>query len=78
MAANDALTRRGFLRLAVGAGAVAAGAGCASAKPKGAAKAGAEGDRTLRIAQWSSYVPAYDEWFDGEYTKRWGTSRTSK
>lgn len=72
MAANDALTRRGFLRLAVGAGAVAAGAGCASAKPKGAAKTGAEGDRTLRIAQYSNYVPTYDQWFDLDYTQRWG------
>jgi len=27
---------------------------------------------TLRIIQWSHFVPAYDEWFDGVYTKRWG------
>jgi len=27
---------------------------------------------TLRIAQWSHFVPAYDKWFDGVYTKRWG------
>lgn len=28
--------------------------------------------KTLRILQWSHFVPAYDKWFDGEYTKRWG------
>jgi multiple sugar transport system substrate-binding protein len=28
--------------------------------------------KTLKILQWSHFVPAYDKWFDGEYTKRWG------
>ena len=27
---------------------------------------------TLRIIQWSHFVPAYDTWFDNVYTKRWG------
>jgi multiple sugar transport system substrate-binding protein len=27
---------------------------------------------TLKIIQWSHFVPAYDKWFDGTYTKRWG------
>jgi multiple sugar transport system substrate-binding protein len=27
---------------------------------------------TPRIAQWSHFVPACDQWFDGEYTKQWG------
>jgi multiple sugar transport system substrate-binding protein len=27
---------------------------------------------TLRIIQWSHFVPAYDKWFDNVYTKRWG------
>ena len=27
---------------------------------------------TLRIIQWSHFVPAYDRWFDGQYTKAWG------
>jgi multiple sugar transport system substrate-binding protein len=72
---EDALTRRGFLWLAAGAGALAAGAGCASDKPKGNVKAGsaAPRERTLRIAQWSHAVgPTYDQWFDSEYTQRWG------
>ncbi len=73
-------SRRDFLRLAAGAAAVAAtGIGCSSGSDKtkasGAqkAKGGAgNGDRTLRIAQWSHFVPAYDAWFDTEYTQRWG------
>jgi multiple sugar transport system substrate-binding protein len=27
---------------------------------------------TLRIMQWSHFVPAYDTWFDNVYTKKWG------
>src|SRR5581483_11621299 len=28
--------------------------------------------RTLKILQWSHFVPAYDKWFNNEYTKEWG------
>jgi multiple sugar transport system substrate-binding protein len=28
--------------------------------------------RTLKILQWSHFVPAYDTWFDDTYTKEWG------
>jgi multiple sugar transport system substrate-binding protein len=75
---GDAFSRRDFLRLTAGAAAAAAmGAGCGSGsdKPKrsAAAKSGAtKGGQTLRIAQWSHFVPAYDQWFDDEFTKRWG------
>jgi multiple sugar transport system substrate-binding protein len=74
---NGPRTRRDFLRLAAGAATVAAtGAACNSGsdKPKAstAAKAGAEGDRILRIAMWSHFIPSYDAWFDEEYTRRWG------
>jgi len=57
---------------------LAAGTGCgsgsANTKPKGVATTSTAlaGERTLRIAQWSHFIPAYDQWFDGEYTKRWG------
>lgn len=27
---------------------------------------------TLKIIQWSHFVPAYDVWFDKTYTKKWG------
>jgi multiple sugar transport system substrate-binding protein len=28
--------------------------------------------KTLKILQWSHFVPAYDRWFNNEYTKEWG------
>src|SRR5688572_8001972 len=28
--------------------------------------------KILRIAQWSHFVPAFDEWFDNKFTKEWG------
>src|SRR5437867_2278957 len=28
--------------------------------------------RTLKIAQWSHFVPGYDKWFDNTFTKEWG------
>ena len=70
-------SRRDFLRLTAGAAAGAAlGAACSSGsdKPKAGSTAasGSKGRKTLRIVQWSHFVPAYDAWFDGEYTKRWG------
>jgi multiple sugar transport system substrate-binding protein len=77
---DERVDRRQFLALAA-AGAVCvatAGAGCGSGSKKpaagGATKAPAPGggERTLRIAQWSHFVPAYDTWFDNEYIKRWG------
>ncbi|HKE14180.1 MAG TPA: extracellular solute-binding protein [Kofleriaceae bacterium] len=58
-------TRRDFVKT-VGAGALAAGV--ASGIPR---RARAQG-KTLRIAQWSHFVPEYDKWFDNEYTKAWG------
>src|SRR3989449_5611910 len=27
---------------------------------------------TLRILQWSHFIPAYDTWFDNVFTKAWG------
>lgn len=28
--------------------------------------------KTLRILQWSHFVPGYDKWFNSEYVKEWG------
>jgi multiple sugar transport system substrate-binding protein len=33
---------------------------------------------TLRIAQWSHFVPAYDKWFDNVYVKRWGQANDTE
>jgi len=73
----EARTRRGFLRLAAGAAVTAAMAGCGSRSERAPARAatdrlaGSHTPRTLRIAQWSHFVPAYDQWFDEDYTRRW-------
>ncbi len=60
---ND-ITRREFVR---GAGiALAAGSLPVSCAKRAARK------KTLRIIQWSHYVPRYDQWFDHIFTKEWG------
>jgi multiple sugar transport system substrate-binding protein len=28
--------------------------------------------KTLKIVQWSHFIPAYDKWFDGVFCKQWG------
>ena len=33
---------------------------------------------TLRIAQWSHFVPAYDTWFDNVYVKNWGRANDTE
>ena len=71
---DDDLTRRELLRRAALGGIVlvyrATGAKTAVAGvPKFRHK---ELAGTLRIMQWSHFVPAYDKWFDTVYVKRWG------
>jgi len=61
------LTRREFAKL-TGAGAVATGVGANFLFP---ARAAAQ-QKTLKIVQWSHFIPAYDKWFDNTYTKQWG------
>jgi multiple sugar transport system substrate-binding protein len=80
-----ATTRRELIRRAgVGAATAAAfgaGAGGAFAKTRvqGATKyAKKELQGTLRIIQWSHFVPAYDRWFDNVYTKRWGEANDTE
>ena len=71
---EDELTRKELLRRA-GFGAIVLVYGGTGVKkaiagvPKYAHKQLAG---TLRILQWSHFVPAYDKWFDGTYTKEWG------
>jgi multiple sugar transport system substrate-binding protein len=33
---------------------------------------------TLRILQWNHFVPAYDKWFNNEYTKEWGQNNDTE
>jgi len=65
------MTRREFVKVA-GAGALAVGiAG-------GAPGRAAAQEKTLRIIQWSHFVPAYDKWFDEKFTKEWGEKNGTK
>lgn len=73
------MDRRNFLRGMGGVAALAVtGAGCGgdggAAKPASESRPGSAGGSrpTLRIAQWSHFIPQYDTWFDTEYVKRWG------
>jgi len=34
--------------------------------------------KTLRILQWSHFVPAYDKWFNGQYVKEWGAKNDTE
>jgi multiple sugar transport system substrate-binding protein len=61
------LTRRDFVKV-TGTGALAAGVGANFLFPERAAAQ----QKTLKILQWSHFVPAWDTWFNGTYTKEWG------
>ena len=61
---HHGMTRRRFVQ-AAGAAAVATGLG-ALARPARAQP------KTLKIIQWSHFVPGYDKWFDGVFCKQWG------
>ncbi len=71
---TDEVTRRELLRRA-GVGAIVlvyGGTGVKKAVAGAPKFAHRELKGTLRILQWSHFVPAYDKWFDGVYTKVWG------
>jgi multiple sugar transport system substrate-binding protein len=64
---NRKISRRDFAKLA-GTGALVAGVGPGFLFPERAAAQ----QKTLKILQWSHFVPSYDKWFDNTYTKEWG------
>ncbi|MGH9315756.1 MAG: twin-arginine translocation signal domain-containing protein, partial [Thermoanaerobaculia bacterium] len=63
------MTRRDFVKAA--GVALAAGSIPALACARKASRT-ASGGKTLKILQWSHFVPRYDQWFDNVYTKEWG------
>src|SRR5437879_10325064 len=65
MTKRKGLNRREFVRTA-GAAAMAAALGPTILIPRR--------QKTLKIIQWSHFVPAYDVWFD-RYAKDWGTAK---
>ena len=76
----DELTRRDLLRKA-GLGAVVlvyGGAGVKNAVAAVPKYRGKELAGTLRIMQWSHFVPAYDRWFDDQYVKAWGQNNDTE
>jgi multiple sugar transport system substrate-binding protein len=68
MAKNDKLSRRDFVKL-TGAGALAAGVSGPYFLFPDKAKAQ---QKTLKIIQWSHFVPAFDKWFNEKFAKEWG------
>jgi multiple sugar transport system substrate-binding protein len=64
---GQGISRRAFVKF-TGAGALAAGLGPAFLFPERALAQ----QKTLKILQWSHFVPAYDTWFNGTFTKEWG------
>ena len=67
------ITRRDFVKI-TGAGALAAGVGPFFLFPE---RAQAQ-QKTLKILQWSHFVPGYDKWFDRVFTKEWGQKNNTK
>lgn len=65
------VTRRAFLR-ATGAAVVA------TACPTVLVRVARAKSDTLRIAQWTHFVPAFDEWFDTKFVREWGERRGVK
>src|SRR5262249_5090999 len=64
-------TRRHFVKT-VGTGVVAAAVASGIPRPVRAQQ------KQLKIAQWSHFVPDYDKWFDGEFTKQWGQKNNTE
>src|ERR1043165_3407394 len=65
---RSASSRRQFLRTAGGG---LAGASLLTMLAAKKAPAQIKGT-TLRILQWSHFIPAYDTWFDNTFVKAWG------
>jgi multiple sugar transport system substrate-binding protein len=69
---SKSLTRRDVIRRGVGGFLIVYGGALtktAAAAPKFRHQ---QYKNTLKIIQWSHFVPAYDVWFDKTYTKKWG------
>jgi multiple sugar transport system substrate-binding protein len=65
------LSRREVIKTAGAVGVAASVGPFFHATPARAAK-------TLKILQWSHFVPAYDKWFNNEYVKEWGKANDTE
>ena len=68
------LSRR---ELVAGAGAALTLTALPEAACRSREKQPAPARKTLKILQWSHFIPAYDRWFDGVYTKQWGEKNST-
>ncbi|MCC7483403.1 MAG: extracellular solute-binding protein [Burkholderiales bacterium] len=66
------VSRRKLIRAAGAAGLAASVGPFILTRPARAAS------KTLKILQWAHFVPAYDKWFDNEYTKKWGEKNNTQ
>ena len=64
---GSGISRRDFIKT-TGAGALMTGLGPFFLFPE---RAQAQ-QKTLKILQWSHFIPGYDKWFDSVFTKEWG------
>src|SRR5262249_34295017 len=69
-APGRAISRRGFLKTT---GAVAGAAGLAPALSAPFVSTALAETKTLKIIQWSHFIPEYDRWID-RFAKEWGKS----
>lgn len=69
------LSRREFVK---GAGLALAAGAVPSLACTRRGKQPAPRRKTLKILQWSHFIPAYDRWFDGVYTKEWGEKNATE
>src|SRR5262245_49488544 len=65
------LSRRDIIKTASAVGVAASAGPFFHVTPARAAK-------TLKILQWSHFVPGYDKWFNGTYTKDWGKNNDTE
>ena len=65
-------TRRDVIKTAAGVGLLASAGPLVHARPAHAAR------KTLKILQWSHFVPGYDKWFNNNYIKEWGAKNDTE
>jgi multiple sugar transport system substrate-binding protein len=70
---RGSFTRRELLKT-VGVGSLALAGVAPLIHPSGASAQ----PKTLKILQWSHFVPRYDEWFDKKFTKEWGEKHNTQ
>jgi len=70
---SQSLTRRQMIRRGLGGFLILYGGALPKVAAAGVPKyVHKQYKNTLKIIQWSHFVPAYDVWFDNTYTKNWG------